>query len=204
MLALSLAVTLSASVVDSTEIEEALRLYEAVEMEAAAARFERALPRCVDDRERAWVHAWLGLVHGQLGRVDRARSEFLTAAELDLDVAMPAPAPPAIEALLEQARAQAKSGVGVRPRRPDAPQVKPPPLSVTGQALAGTGAALLAASAVVFAFGVDTALRQAPQAEFMDDAFALHDLAYAEYAVSGALAAGGVACVLTATALLLE
>lgn len=195
------ALLLAAALVDEPSYQEGVRLYEQVDLDGAIARFGEALVAPgTSDIDKATLHAWIALSHAQLGRKDEAMTSFSTAVKLDRNVKLPARAPPDVEAQLEAARAELPPEV--KPAEPTIVPVDPagaspgavapsegPPLVavVTG----GTGIALLLAGGATFAVGLDTAFRQAFEAEFNDDARELVNLAYLEYAIAGGLAGAG-------------
>ena len=193
------ALLLAAALADEPSYQEGVRLYEQVDLDGAIARFGEALVAPgTSDVDKATLHAWIALSHAQLGRKDEAMTSFRTAVRLDRNVKVPARAPPDVEAQLEAARAELPPEVkpadhAIAPVDPAGPvAVAPsegPPLVavVTG----GTGIALLLAGGATFAVGLDTAFRQAFEAEFNDDARDLVNLAYLEYAIAGGLAGAG-------------
>jgi hypothetical protein len=191
------ALLLAAALADEPAYQEGVRLYEQVDLEGAIARFTAALATpSASDVDKATLHAWIALSHAQLGRKDEAMASFRTAVKLDRHVNLPARAPPDVEAQLEAARAELPAEVApetIAPVDPAGPGAAPiedgPPLVavITG----GAGVALLLAGGATFAIGLDTAFRQAFEAEFNDEARDLVNLAYLEYAVAGGLAGAG-------------
>jgi tetratricopeptide (TPR) repeat protein len=192
------ALLLAAALAEEPTYKDGVRLYEQVDLDGAIARFNEALAiPAITDVEKATLHAWIALSHAQLGRKDDATASFRAAVKLDRNVKLPALAPPDVEAQLEAARAELPAPAAtpdpsapVDPAGPGAvaPSAGPPLVSmITG----GAGIALLLAGGATFAIGLDTAFRQAFEAEFNDDARALVDLAYLEYAVAGGLAGAG-------------
>ena len=192
----------------ATALEQAIALYNRVELEAAAARFHDALVEAKDDVTRARVYAWLGLVDAQLGKADEAKLAFVEAVKLDHAVMMPALAPADVEAMLEDARAANATATEPAITTPDAsappaPSREPTP-SAAPWAVGGVGVALCVASGAVFAVGLDTTLRQAKAAKFNDDARALLTTGYVEYGVASALAVVGATGVVVGAVLLSE
>lgn len=195
------ALLVAAALADEPAYKEGVLLYEQVDLDGAIARFNQALAApAVIPVEQATLHAWIALSHAQLGRKEEALASFRNAVKLDRNVKLPALAPPDVEAQLEAARAELPAetvtappldpaGAGTPPPPSAAPADSGPPLVaiITG----GAGVALLLAGGATFAIGLDTAFRQAPQAQFNDEARALVDTAYLEYAVAGGLAGAG-------------
>lgn len=182
------ALLVAAALADEPAYKEGVRLYEQVDLDGAIARFNQAFAASsVTPIEQATLHAWIALSHAQLGRKEEALASFRNAVKLDRNVKMPALAPPDVEAQLEAARAELPPEVVTPP--PVDPTEDGPPLVaiITG----GAGLVLLLAGGATFAVGLDTAFRQAPQAAFNDEARALVDTAYLEYAVAGSLAGAG-------------
>lgn len=183
-----LALLLAAGLHDSTHYLEATALYRKVELEKALVLLGQALPDAASDAERAEVHAWIGLIEGQLGHLDRARAALAEAVRLDPNVQLPAPAPPEVTAILDEVRLAASP---VEPPTPPA-TTRPVGLSPALGVTAG-GVALVLVGGAVVGVGVDTVFRQAFEVEHQSDAVALRDLGYLEYAIGGALAAVGAA-----------
>ncbi len=210
------ALLLAAALADEPGYQEGVRLYEQVDLDGAIAKFGAALAApSTSDVDKATLHAWIALSHAQLGRKDDGMTSFRAAVKLDRHVKLPAQAPPDVEAQLEAARAELPPEVKpvdpviapvdpIDPVGPGAVAKTPegPPLVavVTG----GTGIALLLAGGATFALGLDTAFRQAFEAEFNDDARDLVNLAYLEYAIAGGLAGAGVVGVGAAVVFTLE
>lgn len=260
----ALALVAPAALADDAAYKDGVKLYEQVEMDGAIAKFNEALLSSVglSDPERATLHAWVGVCHGQLGRKDEAMASFRNAVKLDPTVKLPTIAPPDVEAQLEAARTDAKAAAGaagagaagagaagpgaagagaagagaagagavgagavgagatgagaagaegkpdgtvpVDPAgpAPEAPASDGPPM--ISMVAGGTGAVLLLAGGATFAIGLDTALRQSKEAEFNDEARALVNMGYLEYAVGGALAGLGAVGLGAAVAFALE
>lgn len=219
-LLLATANVLSGALADEPNYKEGVRLYEQVDLEGAIAKFNAALATPgTSDVEKASLHAWIALSHAQLGRKDDATASFRAAVKLDRNVKLPALAPPDVEKQLEAARAElppsssstststsstttstTSSTTEATPVDPSTPGAQAPQAAQAAQegppliavVTGGAGIALLLAGGATFAVGVDTAFRQAFEAEFNDDARALVDLGYLEYAVGGALAGAGL------------
>jgi hypothetical protein len=207
---------LAAPVEDAAPFQQGVAAYQAVDLDTAAAKFTEALPLAESDADRAKVHAWLGLIAAQLQKTSDAKRSFATAVSLDAAVAMPAEAPPAVTKLLEDARHAAPVPPPRPPRSDDAtaadgdtaPAESTHADTVQGDAVplapllaGGAGGVLAIAGGVLVAVAADTALRQAPAAEFNDDANALADRSATEYAVGGVLLGLGAVAIAAAVAL---
>jgi tetratricopeptide (TPR) repeat protein len=198
---------LLASIEETAPYQSGIAQYEQVELEAAIVSFTDALPLASTQKERAKVHAWLGLCHAQLGDAASARAQFQAATTLDPDVTLPARAAPEVAWLFEQVRAAAP-----RPPAPTPPR-DPTPAAAgdatasaapVGLGLLGVGALSLGAGAVSLAIGLDTMWRQAPNPDlFNDQARALYDAAVAEYVAAGIFTGLGVLAVGAGVAVLL-
>lgn len=208
MLLIALLIAL-APVTESPAYVEGVRLYNGVELEASVGHFEAALKDAVSDTDKAQVHAWIGLIHAQLGDADRARESFRAAVALDVTVRLPAAASPDVEQLLEAVRPEKAAPPPppppTSPPAPAAPETAPttwPPL--LGVTVTAAGGVLVVAGAVAFGVGLDTAFRQAPAAEYNDEARALVDVAYTEYVLAAGLASVGIVALAGGSMLLIE
>lgn len=207
MLLIALLVAL-APVAESPAYVEGARLYSSVELEAAIGQFDAALNDATSDADKAQVHAWIGLIHAQLGDADRARASFRAAVALDPTVRLPAAASPDVERLLEDVR-PAQTAPPPRPPSPPAasapaeaaPASGPP---IMGLAVTAASGVLVVAGAITFGVGLDTAFRQAPAADYNDEARALVDVAYMEYVVAAGLASVGIVGLAGGSMLLIE
>lgn len=206
MIALLLA---SAPGTESPAYLEGVRLYNSVELEAAAGHFDAALKAATSEADKAHVHAWIGLIHAQLGDADGARASFRAAVALDPTVRLPAAASPDVEQLLEAVRIE--QAAPAPPPPPTSPPASPAPETapasgppVLGVAVTAAGGVLVVAGAIAFGVGLDTAFRQAPAADYNDEARALVDVAYTEYVVAAGLASVGIVGLAGGSMLLIE
>lgn len=192
-----LALLLAAGIQNSASYQEAVALYRRVELEKALVQLHESLPAAANDVERGQVFAWIGLVEGQLGHLEKARVALTEAIRLDPAVELPAPGPPDVVAILEELRANARRAAAANGS--SAPAVSPLAAPGDGGSSLGTagvvtmvaGGVLVLAGGVIVAVGVDTVYRQAFEAEYQAEALALRDLGYAEYAVGGVVAGVG-------------
>jgi tetratricopeptide (TPR) repeat protein len=191
---------------------EGRRHYESVELEDAVARFTEALTREYSPEDEARLWAWIGLSHGQLGRLDSARAAFKKAVSLAPEIQLPAPAPPAVAEILEEERAAAAPAEpepepepeDTTPPEPEPEPAAMPPWNVmAGGAAAGVGGLTFLVAGVLTGVALDTGYRQAGEAEFNDEANALVDLMYLELGIAGALGAVGAVGVGAGVALFL-
>lgn len=185
---------LAASIQSSAAYQEAVSLYRRVELEKALVQLQQSLGEADGDGERAQVYAWIGLVEGQLGHLERARAALAQAITLDRAIELPAPAPPDVVAILDELRVEARrNGAADAARGPVVPAAAPeaeryPPWVLVTAA----GGALMAGGAVSLIVGLDMVLRQAQEEDFQSRALARRDLGYAFYGVAGAAGGAGV------------
>lgn len=189
---------------DDAAFQAAVSLYHDVELERAADSFTTLLGSEWPAEERARIFAWHGLTLAQLGRAEQAKASFTSAALLDPAVQLPAPAPPKIEQLLEEARAEALASSPPPPEE-DA-EVPPPPapsseeprplpwLQIGGGGVALLGLGVSAGGGALAALSFNTE-QQAYDADYADDASSLADAADLQRAIGATLAIVGVAVI---------
>ena len=154
-------------------LEEGQARWRDMELETAAAHFERAVTIAHDDTERAEALVWLGLARAELGDFSRAKTAFMRALRLRSDVVLPKSAgelAPRVRGLFEAAKLEVEGPRALPRDLPDEPLPpiygEAPPASTTpvvvkrhgeapallvvgAVALAGSGVMLMGTAAIV-------------------------------------------------------
>lgn len=182
--------------------DEGVQLYKSLEYEAALARFAELSARpelAAPDKAEALV--WLGLCLAGTGDLDAAKRTFKAALSADANSALPTATAvsPRVQALFEEAAAEARPLVPPPPPPPPVEVEAPLPLLPGG--LLALGVVAAGGGAVLAGLGVDS-LQQAENPDaFQDEAKAALDAANAQGVSAGILIAAGVAMAATGVAL---
>ena len=182
--------------------DEGVQLYKSLEYEAALARFAELSARpelLAPDKAEALV--WLGLCLAGTGDLDAAKRTFKAALSADANSALPTATAvsPRVQALFEEAAAEARPLVPPPPPPPPVEVEAPLPLLPGG--LLALGVVAAGGGAVLAGLAVDS-LQQAENPDaFQDEAKAALDAANAQGVSAGILIAAGVAMAATGVAL---
>jgi tetratricopeptide (TPR) repeat protein len=188
---------------DDPDYAAGVTLYQEIELEQAIERFAKAADGDRSDEDRAICWAWVGLSHGQLGRLDNASVAFGKAVGAHLDVALPAAAPPEIGQLLEDARAAEREQLAALAPEPEpapAPEPEPTPTpvwvthwpTIASVGTASLGVLAVGTAGVVAVLGLDKGMRQSFEVEFNSEANRLVDEMYTDLAVAGVVTVVGL------------
>jgi tetratricopeptide (TPR) repeat protein len=140
MFALAFALALAASLDGDAAFAEGLRLYDELEYEQAAFRFQEvALRNPAPGPDRARVFVYLGLSFAGAGDLDAAKRAFVDAARADRTVALPVEVSPSLQQLFDEAKASAPE--------------EPAPLEPAPAPQAGSGGGPMPILAIVGAVG---------------------------------------------------
>lgn len=179
---------------------EGLALFDQLEFEQAAFRFESAaLDPARPPAERAQALLWLGLAYANAGRFELAEGAFVRAFVADEGVHVPPDQAPRVLELIESARTTAAAARAAQvaepaPAAPAPAEAAPSPVLLTGVGVAGAGAVGLVASGVLGALTARSLAVAGDKEQFYEDAKTAQDQANAF--VTGAVVSGAAGLVL--------
>ncbi len=116
----------------STELADAIRLYQELKFERAAAKLENLLRGSVKTVEAARAHLYLGLIAAEKIDIDRARSEFRQALLLNPTTELPPLSSAKIQVVFDQVRRDIERQEG-QPRWGPPERVPEPALARTAE-----------------------------------------------------------------------